>query len=125
MNVNDNSRAGKKTWQGKAKNHHHHYHATTNRQTENFICLSFLIERLLQSNLSLYAYNSLHLVCIMENYYRQCRYRLSLMCIRMLLLALDRENINLVDKIIYHFFLLLILFCSLIYLSYMTNQPAF
>jgi hypothetical protein len=86
-----------------------------NKQTDRKLHMPIFsyIVRLLQSNLGLYAYNSLHLVCMMENYCRQCRYRLALMFMYMLLLAFDRENINLVGKIIHHFFLLLLLFFNI------------
>jgi hypothetical protein len=47
-----------------------------NKQTDRKTSYAYLIERLLQLNLGLYAYNSLHWVCMIGNYCRQCRYRL-------------------------------------------------
>jgi hypothetical protein len=105
--------------QGKANNHHHHHyhHATTDRPRIS----SFLMEIFLQSNLGLYVYSNLHWVCMMEKYCRQHRYRLAQILGCMLLLAFDRENINLVDKITYHSFFS----SSSSFSFYLTNQPAF
>jgi len=125
MNVNDNSREEKDmARQGKKSSSSL---SCNNKQIDRELHMPIFsyIVRLLQSNLSLYVYNGLHLVCMMENYCRQCCYRLASIFMYMLLLAFDRENINLVDKMIHHFFSCFFSSYSLICLSYMTNQPAF